>query len=507
MKRHALRTRLIVSVVAAASVLTALAGVAMHVMARRYLTAQFDRDLTGMASRLLPEVYTEHGEVTVDFEDMDMREFASPRASGYLQIWFEGLPVYRSPALGEADLSREGAGPPPGRPHRVTLPNDQPGRGVVVRFAPKREDEDHGEGEDRNDDARAPNATPGPGNADAPLAVTLALARDSYRVERTLSALRWGLLVVAGALALTLAGVIRIVVARGLRPVQSLALHLEALDSTDLGRAIDQPGLPRELQPILDRFNAVLGRLHDTFERERRFSADVAHELRTPIAALRSTLEVTRSQPRSPEHYAQRLDELWSVTTQMQAMVERLFALTTLERQQTHPTQKSKPIDLDAAVRAVWAQARQTHPRADDFTLRDELACGGRVFADPALLDLVVRNLLDNAISYVNPGGTVTLATQTHQDRVTLTVRNSGSAVAAEDAPRVFDRFWRADAARAQTGTHAGLGLSIAQLTARGMHATLQIHSNAGGDFTATLTLPAAPVNGNHDAEDTPARR
>ena len=409
--------------------------------------------------------------VRIDLELGDGRfpEFHRAERPEYLEVWLaSGDVAYRSPSLGKADLGREACppGPPACRP--VTLPDGRPGRAATLRFVP------------RGDEGRG-GAAP----------VTLAVARDTLDIADTLG--RLGSLLVAVCVAATAvsAGALAWIVRAGLRPVDDMARQIGRVGEDDLSVRIAADGVPRELAPVAERLNGLLARLESAFDRERAFSADVAHELRTPLAGLRATLEVALAGRRDLVRFEEGLRDSLGISCQMHAMVENLLAMARCEAGRVSLARE--PVELDALLRDAW------QPLGHDAARR-----GLRVewhLAEPCTLDtdreklrLVLHNVLGNAAAYANEGGHVRIATETADGRLVLRVSNTGSPLGEEEARHVFERFWRGDAARSATGVHCGLGLALCERLTTLLGGSIAATSVPGGDFTVTLALPAVPA-------------
>jgi signal transduction histidine kinase len=416
---------------------------------------------------------------------MDTSEFLSPEAGGYLQVLLDDTVLYRSPSLQSRNLPTIRGGADAAAPFEVELPGGRRGRAVGFRFTPGPMPVAAGATV-----GGVPAAGDGRIGFDIPVEVTLCLARDTRDVDAGLASLRLGLIAVGAVLAGLLSFVISYGVSRGMRPVHRLAAEMNRLDRASLDRAIDVPDMPRELTPIVEQFNGLLVRLQQAFESERSFSADVSHELRTPLAGLRTNLEVTLARPRTQPEYDACLRQLLDLTKQMQSMVEALLHLASLER--GHVVAMTRPVNIDEELENALHAAMKDAAGAPAFSVHRDLTGPGPVRTDPALLSVVLRNVLHNALVYVDEGGTITLATRTDSGMVEARVSNTGSRVAAADAPRVFDRFWRGDRSRARGAGRFGLGLALARVAVAAIGGTIHAESRAGGEFTICIRLPSS---------------
>ena len=193
--------------------------------------------------------------------------------------------------------------------------------------------------------------------------------------------------------------------------------------------------------PVVQRLNDLLQRLQDTLEREKAFSSDVAHELRTPLSGLETALEVSASQRRSPEEYERVIQRCLDVSRRMHVMVDNLLMLARAESKQL--VVQREPVDLADLSREAWTNFQQ---RADERKLHIDwrVPADCIVDSDQEKIRLLLHNFFDNAVSYTDQGGRITIAIE-RRPKATLQVSNTGSRLTAEDATHVFERFWRGD--------------------------------------------------------------
>ncbi|HXA28403.1 MAG TPA: HAMP domain-containing sensor histidine kinase [Candidatus Angelobacter sp.] len=306
--------------------------------------------------------------------------------------------------------------------------------------------------------------------------IALQVARPLDETDSLLSTLRWVLLgidVAGVALAVTLTW---LAARPALRPVDRLIAATEHVASThDLGRRIDVQG-DGELARLARSFNEMMRALDDSERTQRQLVADASHELRTPIASLRTNLEVLGRDRRMD---AAERDRLLSDVNGQLARLSRLVAdLVDLARGDA-PGGVIEPVQLGALAEEQVGIARSHYP-AVRFTLR---ADGSTVPGDAARIGRAVGNLLDNAGKWSPPGGEVAVVVERGQ----ISVRDHGPGVAPADAPRVFDRFWRAPAARRLPGS--GLGLAIVRQVAQthGGSASVSAAPDGGAVFVLRL--------------------
>lgn len=229
----------------------------------------------------------------------------------------------------------------------------------------------------------------------------------------------------------------------------------------------------------------------ESMEHMRRFMADAAHELRTPVTILRGRAEIALQQPRSEDEYVAVLRQVERESARLGGLVSDLLTLARVDAGERVPRKERVFLDdivLDAADAAVVvAQAKGVTVGVDEF---DQAELEG----DPALLRQLALILLDNAVKFTPAGGSVSLGVTTQEGSVRLSVRDSGPGISEGDRVRVFDRFYRSDSARSNT-EGAGLGLSIARWIAQVHGGTITIESPPSGGTTFDVRFPAAALS------------
>jgi two-component system, OmpR family, heavy metal sensor histidine kinase CusS len=457
--------------------LLAVFAVWVYVATERALTRGFDDALATTARAIAASVKLDHEKAEVEFDEQEMPEFHRARRPDYYELWQDdGSVLKRSASLGERDLQR--AAGTEGGPVFLTeaLPDGRPGRAVVLRFRPRSEEERDGE--------------ESPASKSAPPAeqVILVVARETRALNTLLNNLRWQLALAGGGTVLLVLLAASIVVRQGLKPLGALAGRIAAIREDDLSARVPPDKMPAEIEPVAARLNELLDRLEDAFQRERALTADVAHELRTPLAGMRSTVEVALSRPRGAGEYQQALRDCLEIVQQAQGMTENLLALARLDSRQI--PMRPEPVRLAEFVEAVWRpHAPQAEARRIGFhnLLAADLTCT----ADREILAIILSNLLANAAEYTNEGGRIEVSGRAAQGTVELSFTNTGCTLSAEEIAHVFDRFWRADSARTAAGVHCGLGLSLVQRAVHVMGGSIAAETDQGL-FVVRAVVPAS---------------
>lgn len=454
-------------------------GVLLYLLLGSVLVDQFDRSLLDKVLPLAAGVEQNPEAITLEFDDVDMREFERDERPSYFQLWLEdGREIYRSTSLGDARLDRAMVSPDAPAYWWTTLPDGRPGRAIGITYTPREEDQ-----EEKEQLARE-TGVPFMGSGRR---VTLVLARDTSGIEgpqTRMGAILGGVGLLAIAVLL---GVLWAVITGSLRPLNRVAAQIGGLGADDLSSRLDPEGVPREIRPLIDRLNELLGRLGAAFQRERDLTADVAHELRTPVAGIRSSIEVALSRPRKAAAYQEILRDCLEITVRMQAMVENLLSLSRLESGEVQL--EARPVAPGEALRSTWSLFEEA---ARARRLRVDWALGPDVLVttDPPLLDAVLRNLLENAVEYADEGGRVKIGTLSDSRGVEILVSNTGSRLPASEVPHVFDRFWRGDVSRTNASTHCGVGMVVVKKITALLGADISVRSERGGEFEVKLSLP-----------------
>jgi len=277
---------------------------------------------------------------------------------------------------------------------------------------------------------------------------------------------------------------------RAVRPVRDITREAEAIEAGTLGRRIDAHADTREYERLVDVLNRMLERLDAAFEVQRRFTSDASHELRSPITALRGELELALRRERDPEEYRRVLESALEEAERLSFLAEDLLTLARSDAGAIEP--RLRRVDLTRTLEEMVSRHR---PRAEEKSLRLEATIepGMGGLCDPDLLDRLLSNLLENALKFTMPGGRVEVSARGDGEDLVLEVADTGPGIREEDLPRIFDRFYRADAARTSTeGT--GLGLSIVRTTsaAHGGEVTAGNRQEGGAVFRVRLPVLTA---------------
>ena len=292
------------------------------------------------------------------------------------------------------------------------------------------------------------------------------------------------------------AGVGYVLSARALEPLGEMMDELEAItDGRSLHRRLPKaPSAGDELERLANTLNAMMSRLEASFTALRTFVADASHELKTPLTVMRAGVERALTDPHTAPETIALLDE---TLQEVRRMTERVDTLLTLARvDEGRLEMHTEPVELNALLHDVHETAQMLGEEAGLEVSLELPAEPVVVRVDRGRMRQLVLNLVSNAVKYTPSGGRVWLALTAGSGTATISVRDSGIGIAPGDVDRVFDRFWRADAARSRTGERPGigLGLSICKWIAEAHGGSIAVTSRPGRGSTFTVTLPRSVV-------------
>ena len=277
---------------------------------------------------------------------------------------------------------------------------------------------------------------------------------------------------------------------RGIRPVEEMATTARHISSTNLRERILPEGYPFELASLASTFNKMLDRLEESFERISRFSADIAHDLRTPVNNIRGEAEVALARARSADEYRDVIESFLEEAVRLSALIGDLLFLARSESPLTHL--RREPVDVGELLGRVREYYEAS--AADGGVSLSTSVADKPVIAelDRTLLQRAVGNLVSNALANTPPGGAVVMGTRADPSTICIEVSDTGVGIPAEALPRVFDRFFRVDSSRSQSSGGTGLGLAIVQSIVQLHGGNVQIWSQPGQGTRVTLHMPAS---------------
>jgi two-component system, OmpR family, heavy metal sensor histidine kinase CusS len=312
---------------------------------------------------------------------------------------------------------------------------------------------------------------------------TIQVAQDRSTDDRFTK--EFGALVAAvlafGILASTLIAIT--VTKHGLRPLEEMTRSLGRIGPTHLSERVLPARWPHELQPLAVAFDAMLKRLEDSFARLSQFSADLAHELRTPITNILGEAQVALTRDRTPAEYREVIESTVAECERLSGIVDNLLFVARADA--AHEPIDGKQFDGRAALEKIATFYRTI---AEDRHVMINCTGEGEIYGDPVLFSRAVSNLVDNALRFTHDGGAIQISIAARAEHSEVAVADSGCGISSEHLPRVFDRFYRIDSSRSSDG--AGLGLALVKSIVDLHGGSTKIESEVNRGTTVTLTFP-----------------
>lgn len=274
---------------------------------------------------------------------------------------------------------------------------------------------------------------------------------------------------------------------RGIRPIAQVTNIARRIRSTTLDARIDSKNMPAELQSLAGEFNEMLDRLQESFARINRFSADIAHELRTPVNNLRGVAEVALTKARSREEYHEALSSNIEECVRLSHIIENLLFLARAEDPRHQVARDALDLGHELATVAEFYEASATEAGVSiDVNVDGPLS----VKLNRTLFQRAVGNLLDNSIKHTPAGGKITVAASRFNGTLQINVADTGIGIPHEHLPHVFDRLYRVANDRSKNTGGAGLGLAIVKSIAASHGGSVNIESPEGGGTRVTIAIP-----------------
>ena len=277
-----------------------------------------------------------------------------------------------------------------------------------------------------------------------------------------------------------------------LRSVRHIGATAQRISEAHLSERIPTAGMDRELGQLADVLNATFARLDAAFARQRQFTADAAHELRTPLAVIISDAQTALRRERGAEEYRDTIRSCEEAAQKLRRLSDSLLELARLDS--GHEQGQRTTVDLaDIAADCI----EQLQPLAREREIRIEADLNPAPLAcHPDQIARVLINLIGNALEYNHPGGLVRVKTGAQGGQIAATVSDTGDGIAPEDLPHVFDRFYRASRARTSPAEHAGLGLAICKAIVEAHGGQIEAASTLGTGTVVALGWPSAGARG-----------
>lgn len=468
-----LKNRLVAGYLVGGAVVSVVVVIFVGMRMRSLLLEQLDHALTDKMRIIRASCVRHPGGVHVELGSGLFQRLHDPEDPEYLRLSLadSGQILLESPSLRGVELPLPA--PTVGDPQIafVTLPGGQPLRMASQHF----------------------HAHQTPEVGAPPVTLRLIAAHDMGKIESASRGIILLSLKVCAVAVAFLAVLIRWMVGRNLRFLRELSSRISAISVEEASaQGIDVENAPREVLPVIFRLNELMVRMDRALENERRFTANAAHELRTPLAGLRNRIELALSRPRNNEEYEDALVELLAIEHWLERLVQSLLLLARLEA----GTQRIEhlPLPLPDLIRRSW---KPYYEQAEAGDYEVELVCDP-VFEPPRplpveLMEIVCRNLFDNALSYTEPGGAIrATASETGSD-LTIEVWNrpvtEDSIMPIEE---VFQPFARGAASRNSGERHSGIGLALCHRIIQSLNGEIEARRPDGESFEVKVRIPIA---------------
>jgi len=314
-------------------------------------------------------------------------------------------------------------------------------------------------------------------------------------VEVILGRIRWLLATVAVVVLIAIVGLDLVLTRRVLRPIDAIVRKARRLNDASVAEPLPHPGEPGELARLVETLNAMLARIRDSVDAQRRFTADAAHELRSPLTRLRTELEVTLRRPRDAAEYRATLASALEEIERLGAVAESLLVLARLDAGEGSAT-ATEPQPLATIVERIIARFEPLAASRGIALRLAPHATDALIDVAPGIVDVVVGNVVDNAVKFSPPDATIDVNITRTPSEVYVSVSDTGPGIPDDERPRVFERFFRGKSPRAMGTPGVGLGLAIARMLMQRQRGAIDIDSKPGSGTTVTIRLPVASGSG-----------
>ncbi len=284
-------------------------------------------------------------------------------------------------------------------------------------------------------------------------------------------------------LGVAVAGIGSLLVRKALLPVNALSGDLDAREAADI-RPVEVTEVPQEVAPLVDALNGLFARLRDAFEREREFSDNAAHELRTPLAGLKLRAQLAAERMRDNPEMAADLDRLSEAVDRAAAVIDQLLVFARVSGRTD-----DAPVDISELVADV-ARGLAPMVMARDIEFSADIAPGLTVRGNAGALRMAVGNLIENAAKFTPPGGNIWVRAAEGEDGASISVADDGPGIAEGEEERIFQRFWRGN----RTGSGSGLGLAIVDKVIRAHGGRVQVRRLEPHGLDIGFVLPGEPA-------------
>ena len=466
---RSIKTQLSLSLMAFAALFMILGGWLVYNQVQSTFYREFDERLRLQALSLTTGIIQERNYVDVIFSDRYLREYSAESSTWFFQIWApnplddeDGPTTLTSDSLMESECLPQRYGELNDPLYwNFELPNGKPGRGIGIQFNPY--------------PSRSIRKAKLP-----PVEVELVMAQDRSKLDTALGAVAKNLVLAGGLGLLSTVLLVPPLLTKLLRPLRKVSRQTESIDANALNVRFDT-SQPEEIRPISLALNGLMERLESSFERERRFVSDIAHELRTPIAEIKSYAELKIKWPDKTEGCFEK--EILKMIVRMESLTGNLLKLARMESAQVDG--EACEIDLNLKAEECLSQLSHViHNRK--INISQNLQSMETIQTHPDLFHTVLFNLISNAVSHSPACSEVLICS--NKDPLSITITNPAPNLTQEDLPFIFDRLWQHDQSRSNA-EHHGLGLALAKSCAEALGMNISAHLDPESGLHLTIRI------------------
>jgi signal transduction histidine kinase len=455
--------------------LVVAASAALYIYVRSALFKEFDAGLFAKAEGLSALFRIESdGQYDLDLTDQSLPEYLPGRRPEYFQIFMDGKVFEQSPSMKQGVLAISTDAIAQRRAWNLVLPDGRNGRAVGIKTTPMPEEKD-----------KAAVAKLGVKLQPALIVVT----RSRTDIDRILNTLLSSLIVAALVLAVACFVAVQLIVYYGLRSVNHLARQASTIGPDTLNDRFQSDNLPKELVPISIRLNDLLERLDNAFRRQRRLNSDIAHELRTPIAELRTLTEVGLRWPDAATA-ATYFRDANEIALKMESVIEVLLALARSQAQSISKT--NEQVNLSDLIHKTL-QSYEVEIDQKNLRLSCDISSEIVIYTDKSIFGRILQNLLSNAVKYTPENGVIGIVAELSAEQCVLRIWNTNESITAEDIPHLCESFWRKDSSRCDR-SHVGLGLTLVSEYAQHLKMKVAPRLPQKDRFEIALSIALSPM-------------
>lgn len=486
MRHPSIRKRLLVACASVSTVLLVLVSIWLYSKVEKSLEHHFDGQLEEKVTLVMTEIELRESGVHHKWHEALLRD-EHRLGSALVQVWDQGTDEsIRSPRLDGRDLERHYGEPGELVFYHTVFPDGTEGRSVGVLCHPV-------VAGDAGDSVSDPSNHP----------QIIVCSESDEDFHDILNRTQRAFFLEGGALVILLGLVIWWVIGRLLRPLEVMSDELGKRQADEIGRPLEiHENIPSELKGMTETFNDLLQRVEQARTKDRSFFLNFAHEVRTPVAGFNAVLEQAVKSRRDPQEYERRIRDALGIGENLGRLINRLLDFGRITH--SHSLARALPFDFNQLVQESWdIVSKKRNARA--LEIRWDLDPEAPPLrSDRDLVQIVLLNLMENAVSYSDPDLPISIESSAETDGVGFAIRNSvvGEMPSKAETRQFFEPFYRRDKVRSREGGHAGLGLSFCREIMQTLGGDMQVSRPEGTELEFHVLFP-----NSSGGEDAPAKR